>query len=120
MNQIINNPYIVLDDVLKYCHERNILVEGWAPLGGGKHNLLEDKILNEIGKKHGKTAAEIALRWAIEKEYVIFPKSNNEERLKDNLKVFEFRLSEDEVKIIDEIHHNVEVNRDGIRSMFVA
>lgn len=89
-------------------------------MGQERHNLLEDKTICEIGKKHKKTAAQVILRWIIQNGHVAIPKSDTPERLKENFNVFDFELSAEEMKTMDGIHKTKkDVDQDEIENMFV-
>ena len=69
--------------------------ESWSPLGQG--SLLSDPVLTEIGRKHGKTAAQVIIRWHLESGLIVIPKSVRPERMKENIGVFDFRLGTDDM-----------------------
>lgn len=86
--------------------------EAWGPFNEGKRNLFTDPILTVIGKKYNKTAAQVALRWNIQRGVIVIPKSVREERMQQNIDVFDFELSQedmDQIKTMD-IGHSEIVN----------
>lgn len=101
MNQIEIHPGMRQKEIVCYCTKNGILVEASSPLGNGK--ILENEVLKEIAQKYNKTTAQICLRWAIQKEYVVLPKSEKEERVAQNVDIFNFFLSKEEEMKIDEI-----------------
>jgi len=83
-------------DVDKY----DIQIEAWAPFGEGRGGLFQNEMLVEIGKKYGKTTAQVMLRWHIQREVVVIPKTTHYERMVENLNVFDFALSDDDMAAI--------------------
>lgn len=104
INQIELHPRLSQKEVRLYCKEHDIAVEAWAPLGQGQY--LEDSVLKEIASRHGKTTAQVILRWELQKGIVIIPKSSNMERQKENADIFDFSLTDEEIKAIDEMDVN--------------
>ena len=84
------------EELRAYCETRNIPITAHRPLAVG--NLAEDKELAEIGKKHGKTAAQVALRWLVQKGIITIPKSGSEPHLRENLDIFDWQLSDIEMQ----------------------
>ncbi|MDR2513959.1 MAG: aldo/keto reductase [Christensenellaceae bacterium] len=91
-NQIELHPSFQQKDVKPYCEEKGIAVEAWSPLGGQDHLLLNEPVLLEIAKKHGKTAAQVIIRWHIDLGNVVIPKSVKQARIAENAQVFDFKL----------------------------
>ena len=101
-NQVEYHPFLGQFDLLDYSYENEFLVTAYSPLAKGK--VLENEVLQEIGEEHGKSPAQIALRWLIEQENVIaIPKSSAEARLKENIDIFDFELSDEQFNRIDEL-----------------
>lgn len=88
------------EDLRKHCHKRNIPITAHRPLAVG--NLAGDEQLSEIGNKHGKTAAQVALRWLIQKEIITIPKSGSEPHLRENLEIFDWQLTEAEMQTLEQ------------------
>lgn len=84
-----------------YCHARNIVMTAHRPLAVG--NLAGDAVLDEIGKNHGKTAAQVALRWLVQQDIITIPKSGSVPHLRENLDVFSWELTETEMQTLDTI-----------------
>ncbi len=103
VDQIEFHPGWTQDDTVALCQNNKILVEAWSPLGHGK--LLEHPILVEIGKNHGKSSAQIMIRYALQKDVLPLPKSTNKKRIASNLDVFDFELNPDEMRRIDSIQN---------------
>eukprot|EP00796_Vickermania_ingenoplastis_P011875 gene11876-8162_t len=104
VNQIELHPLNSQKELCHYCASKNIAITAWSPLGQG--NLLSDPTLVEIGKKHGKTAAQVILRWDIQHGIITIPKSVHEERIKENANIFDFELTEEEMTRIDAMNQN--------------
>jgi 2,5-diketo-D-gluconate reductase A len=96
VNQIQLNPRVTRPDQRAYNAQQNIVTESWSPLGAG-NDLLREPLLTEIGTKYGKTAAQVVLRWHIELGLVALPRSSNSERISQNIDIFDFALTSDEV-----------------------
>jgi len=95
VNQIELHVFLQQPELLAYCKEQGIAVEAYSPLAHG--NGLDDPVLAEIAKKHGKTSGQIMLRWCIEAGTIPLPKSTHEDRLKQNIELFDFKLDEDDM-----------------------
>lgn len=106
VNQVEMHPYVVLDDLVDFCADNTIVCEAWSPLGSNKAPLLEEKILKEIGEKYGKSPAQVVLRWNIERGVVAIPKSSNKERQAANLNIFDFKLTPEDVQLINSLDKN--------------
>ena len=95
-------------------------MQAWSPLAETKHKVLEDKVINEISNKHKKTPAEVILRWITQNGHVTFPKADDVEKLRENLNIFDFKLTEEEMKAMDQRHHEVKVEHpDEFKYMYV-
>lgn len=105
-NQVEMHPYVVLDDLVDFCEENAIVCEAWSPLGSNKAPLLEEKMLREIGEKYGKSSAQVVLRWNIERGVIAVPKSSNKERQAANIDIFDFKLTPEEVQLINSLDKN--------------
>lgn len=106
VNQIEMHPYLILDELVEFCAENLIVCQAWSPLGSNKVPLLEERILNEIGEKYAKSAAQVVLRWNIQREVVAIPKSSNKERQAANFDIFDFELSTEEMQLINSLDKN--------------
>ncbi len=99
VNQIEFHPGYNQLDTVKYCQEKGILVEGWSPLGCGA--VLGDPTVNEIAAAHGKTAAHVCIRYALQHHVLPLPKSVTPSRIADNMNVFDFELTAAEMAKLD-------------------
>jgi 2,5-diketo-D-gluconate reductase A len=99
VNQIEAHPYFRNDVAREASLRHGTAVEAWGPLGQGA--LLDDTTLAEVAEENGRTVAQVALRWALQRGDVVFPKSSNPERMRQNFAVFDFELSAEDVARID-------------------
>lgn len=109
VNQIERHPYKTQVELAKFDTDNDIVNEGYSPIGHG-HLILQDKTINEIAKKHNKTAAQVVLRWHIDTGFVIFPKSSKVSRVKENFDIFDFNLTDDEIKAIGALDQDKHLN----------
>ncbi|MGX7201128.1 glyoxal reductase [Enterococcus plantarum] len=110
VDQIELHPTLTQEPLRKFLAANKIAVEAWSPLGQGK--ILEEPILVEIGKKYNKTAAQVIIRWHLQSDSIVIPKSVHEERIKQNFDVFDFELTDDDIKRIDELNTNERLGPD--------
>lgn len=103
IDQIELHPYGQRRKVVDLCNKYNIKVEAWYPLAHGEKELLENKIFTKIGKKYNKTNAQVILRWHIQKGYIIFPRSRNPVHIAENINIFDFNLTKEEMDEIDSL-----------------
>ena len=87
-------------------------MEGWSPLGAGRNDLLQNKLINDLAQKYNKTPAQIILRWNVERKVSVIPKSSNPQRIKENINIFDFALSMDEVESINKLDMGQRVGPD--------
>ena len=111
-NQIQLNPRITRPDHVAYDRTHDIITVAWSPLGQGK-GLLDEPILATVAAKYGKTPAQVVLRWNIELGIVAIPRSSNPERLAQNLDIFDFTLSADEIAVIAALDTGAEKRVDS-------
>lgn len=100
VNQIEMHPWFVQEDALKEANRYGVVVEAWAPLGGGRYSPDDSEIITSIAKKYGKTPAQVVLRWNLQRGVIVIPKSTHLERIQENFDLFDFELTEDEIKEI--------------------
>ncbi len=99
-NQLELHPWTQKNDLLAYCKEVGILVTAWGPIFHGHIGEIP-AFVGEIGEQYGKSAAQVVLRWHLQRETIIIPKSVHKERLAENADIFDFALTDDEMKQID-------------------
>lgn len=97
------HPYYQENDVIPYIQKLGIVVQGWYPLGGRGHTaeLLGDEVISEIAAVHGKSSAQVILRWNLQKGVVVIPGSSNPEHIRENTELFDFELTDDEMARIN-------------------
>lgn len=100
VNQIEIHPFHQQDDAQAVLDEHNIQTEAWGPFAEGKNGLFENEVLQNLGLKHGKSVAQIVLRWLIQRGIVAIPKSVRKERMAENFAVFDFELDADDLAAI--------------------
>lgn len=102
------HPYYQEQDVIPYIQNLGIVVQGWYPFGGRGHTseLLGNEVISEIAKAHNVTSAQVILRWNLQKGVVVIPGSSNPEHIKENLDLFGFELTEDEINRINALDRN--------------
>lgn len=102
------HPYYQENDVIPYIQNLGIVVQGWYPLGGRGYTaeLLGDEVISEIADAHGKSSAQVILRWNLQKGVVVIPGSSNPDHIQENTELFDFELTEDEMKRIDALDRN--------------
>lgn len=103
VNQIEFHPGWAQLAVSEYCRKNDIVVEAWSPLG--RRSVLESETLEHIGKKYGKSTAQVCIRWILQHGILPLPKTVNPERMAENANVFDFELTEEEMKCIDKLEN---------------
>jgi len=101
VNQIELHPAYQQRDITDWAAAHDVRIESWGPLGQGKYDLFSAGPIAAAAEAHGKTPAQAVLRWHLQKGFIVFPKSVRRERLEENLDVFDFELSADEIAAID-------------------
>ena len=97
VNQVELHPFFQQENALKNMKEYGIQPEAWGPFAEGRHGIFSHPVLTEIGKKYSKSAAQVALRWNIQRGVVIIPKSTHKERMEQNLDIWDFSLSDEDM-----------------------
>ena len=92
VNQVEANVFFQQNESQKYMQSRGVVMEGWAPFAEGKNDLFHNEVLARIGEKHGKSVAQVVLRWLLQRGIVCIPKSVKKERMEQNFDVFDFTL----------------------------
>ena len=103
VDQVESSPTFPNQDIIDFCHGKDIAVEAWSPLGGTGGNLLTDQRLLDIGEKYGKSSAQVVLRWDLQRGVIPLPKSVHSTRIMQNIHVFDFELDESEMRIISSL-----------------
>ena len=102
------HPYYQENDVIPYIQSLGIVVQGWYPLGGRGHtaDLLSNEVISEIASSHGKSPAQVILRWNLQKGVVVIPGSSNPDHIKENTELFDFELTDEEMDLINSLDRN--------------
>lgn len=100
VNQMEIHPFNQQLSLKPWADKYNIQLEAWAPFGEGRKGLFDNPVLKSIGDKYGKTTAQVILRWHLQRGIVVIPKSTYKERMKENLSVFDFALSDEDMATI--------------------
>lgn len=103
INQVEIHPYHQQQESKKWHDKYEIQMEAWAPFGEGRSNMFEDPVLSEIGRKYGKTVAQVILRWHLQRGIIIIPKSAHYDRMVENFSVFDFKLSDEDMENITKL-----------------
>lgn len=112
LDQIEINPYYTREKDVKELQDAGIVVQAWSPLGAGRQGLLKDPVINRIGKKHGKTAAQVILRWDIQRGLVTIPRSKNPSHIRENFDVTDFTLDDEDMKAISALDKDQSIWRN--------
>ncbi len=103
VNQVELHPFFQQEQALEVMKEFEICPQAWAPLNEGKQNIFSHPVLMEIGEKYGKSPAQVVLRWNIQRGVAVIPKSVHQYRMKQNLDVWDFTLSKEDIEKIKEL-----------------
>ncbi|CAE7258919.1 unnamed protein product, partial [Symbiodinium pilosum] len=118
VNQIEVHPLYVPRETIDFCRTHKILIEAYAPLGGGPASnvgkasggevdgtklLLTDPSVQKIAKDVGRTAAQVVLRWGLQQDFLVIPRSSNAARIRENSEIFDFTLSDDQMRRIADL-----------------
>lgn len=106
VDQVETHPYFQQKELNDYLKSMDIAHEAWGPLGQGKGNVLEDPVLIKIAEAHDKTVAQVILRWHLQRDIIVIPKSVHAERIAQNIDVFDFSLTDEEMSMIASIDKN--------------
>jgi len=110
VNQVEFSPYLYLKDLLEFCHSHKVQLEAYSPLTKG--HKLNDPKLAIVAKKYSKTPAQILIRWVLQKDVVVIPKSSHKERILENADVFDFEISPEDMKQLDSFNQNMRTSWD--------
>ncbi len=110
VNQVERHPRLTNKEVLAYCREKGIQLEAWSPLMQGQ--ILDNEVLQSIAEKHGKSTAQVILRWNLQEQVVVIPKSIKEHRIIANADLYDFELTQIEMDQIDQLNQDLRVGPD--------
>lgn len=103
VNQVELHPFFTQPHALEIMNEYHIQAEAWAPFGGGRYDAFNNEVLKEIAEKHNKSIGQVMLRWNVQRGVVVIPKSTHVERIKENMDIWDFALSEEEMHQISSL-----------------
>ncbi|KAG0322227.1 hypothetical protein BGZ99_003426 [Dissophora globulifera] len=104
VNQIEVHPWLTRQDIVSFCEAQHIAVEAYSPLSRG--HKLQDPTLNKIAAKYSKSAAQVLIRWSLQKGYIVIPKSSHKERIEQNADVFDFDIADGDMDVLDSLNEN--------------
>ncbi|XP_008449805.1 NADP-dependent D-sorbitol-6-phosphate dehydrogenase-like isoform X3 [Cucumis melo] len=119
VNQIETHPYFQRESLVRFCQKHEICVTAHTPLGGAAvnpqvfgsiYNVIQDPLLEKVANKYGRSPAQIALRWGIQRNTVVIPKSSKLKRLEENFQVFDFELKQEDMDLIKNIDKKYRTN----------
>ena len=110
VNQIELNPFVFENEVLDYCHNHGIAVEAYTPITKGKR--FDHPEIKRLSEKYKKTPAQIMLRWSLQHNAIVIPKSSNPERIKENADIFDFEISEEDMENLDSLDESLRSSPD--------
>jgi diketogulonate reductase-like aldo/keto reductase len=106
VDQVEFHPFLYQRELLQFCKKNSIQLEAYSPLTRGK--MLDHQTIVAIAKKYGKTPAQVLIRWSLQHDAVVIPKSIREERIRENNHVFDFQLEPDDMKRLDSLNENLQ------------
>lgn len=106
VNQIEVNPWYQQDAEVNFAQSQDVRVEAWAPFAEGKHNIFTNETIAEIAAKYGKSNGQVILRWLLQRGITVIPKSVHQNRMAENIDVFDFELSDDDMKKMASLDKN--------------
>ena len=112
VNQIETHPYLTQYPLIEFCARRNIVCEAWGPLGGEGAPVLKDPVITRLAETYGKTPAQIILRWNLQRNVVPLVKSVHKDRIVENTRLFDFELSDKDIKAIDALNQDRRLGPD--------
>lgn len=123
VNQVECNPLYQQKEIRKLMAEHDVRLEAWYPLGHGDKALLENPVITALAEKYGKNPGQIILRFENQEGFIVLPKSTHEKRIKGNIDIFDFKLTDEEMKSMEALdtgkgHHDPDV--PGVAEMLLA
>lgn len=112
VNQVELHPLTPKNDLVNYCNENNIQVIAWSPIMRGE--LFTDELMISLSEKYKKSISQIILRWHFQRGIIPIPKSSNEERIKENINIFDFEISKEDMRDINALSKGKEISVTGV------
>lgn len=106
VNQVETHPFHQQTDAQKFMQENNVQIEAWAPFAEGKNNIFHNEVLSSIADKYKKSVAQVILRWSTQRGIIAIPKSVRKERMEENINIFDFELSNEDMEVIKGLDTN--------------
>lgn len=103
IDQVEVNPWFQRKQMVHYLQSQEVAVEAWSPFANGKKDIFNNPLLKQIGQKYGKSTGQVILRWLIQRQIIVIPKSVHDHRQKENIDIFDFNLSSSEMRKIDDL-----------------
>ncbi len=103
VNQVELHPFFQQKAALELMKHYGVVPEAWGPFAEGRNNIFSHPVLTKIGEKYGKSAAQVALRWNVDRGVVVIPKSVHEDRIKQNADIWDFKLSAEDMEEIEKL-----------------
>ena len=100
VNQIETHPFHQQIETQEFLRENNIQIESWGPFAEGKNNIFQNELLFSIAGKYRKSVAQVILRWLVQREIVVIPKSVRKERIEENFDIFDFEITSEDMKLV--------------------
>lgn len=123
VNQVEFNPYFQQKPLREILAKDDVKLEAWAPLGQGNKELMNEPVILSLAEKYGKNAGQIILRFENQEGIIVFPKSTHEARIKSNMDIFDFKLTEDEmnqIRALDKGHGNHDPDAPGVKERLLG
>lgn len=108
VNQVEIHPFSTKNNIIKYCKDNNIKVVAWSPISRGR--VLSNELMIDLSQKYKKSIVQIVLRWHMQKGVIPIPKSSNENRIKENIDIFDFEISSEDMKAIDSLDEGYDMS----------
>lgn len=105
LNQIDLHPFMRRDELVDYCRSKGIVMEAWGPLARGYR--FKHPALTKLAQKHNKSTAQVLLRWGLQKDYIVIPKSIKQSRIEENKQVFDFQLDADDMESLEHLDEHL-------------
>lgn len=112
VNQVEVHPQNIKEDMLSYCNKNNIQLVAWSPIMRGK--IFSNELMISLSEKYNKTIAQVVLKWHVQRNIIPIPKSSNEGRIKENLDIFDFEISVEDMKAINSLNEGDNVSVSGV------
>lgn len=108
INQIEIHPYNTMEDIIQYCNDRGIVVEAYSPFGRGNilPEIMNNETLIQFAQQHNKSVGQIILRWLVQQDIITVVRSSNPKRIQENLEIFDFSLTDEQMKYISSLNQN--------------